>query len=202
MNLADLFRRACAEAGIPLSDACLTGAMRYLELLRKWNRRISLTSIEEDRELVRFHFVEAFWCAARFLEAGPIADIGTGAGFPGLAAKLYRPDLKITLLERNFKKCVFLERACRELSLDVRIVHGPAEAWPGWPETHVATLRALQPEPLILSALERHRVRLLQFRGPQSTVPSGWRLLREERFPLSERRTVAEYGPASGGDHS
>ncbi len=196
MKARNQFLEACEECDLPLSDGQLDRAGRYLALLRKWNQHISLTSVEDDRALIRLHFVEAFWCAERLLDVGPIADVGSGAGFPGLAAKLYRPDLNVTLLERSFKKCVFLERATRELELDVTVVHGVAEDWSGWPGARLATLRALHPEPSICAVLQRHHVRLVQFRGPRTPAPRGWRLVREEHFPLSDHRTVAIYAPA------
>ena len=188
------FREACAECELPFSDEQLARSSAYLTVLRRWNRRLSLTSVADDRELIRLHLVEAFWAAQRFFGEGPVVDIGSGAGFPGLAAKLYRPECRVTLLETNFKKCVFLETAARELGLEVTIVHGAAEAWPGWSDARLATIRALQPRGHILAPLERNLVPLLQFRGPQSPAPQGWRLIREERFPLSDRRTVALYG--------
>lgn len=185
------FREACAACDLPLSDEQLALATRYLKVLRRWNRRMSLTSVADDRELIRLHFVEAFWAARRFIRSGPLADIGSGPGFPGLASKLYRPELPVTLLETNFKKCVFLETVARELGLEVTVVHGAAERWSGWADIQLASIRALQPEPPLLASLERNSVPLLQFRGPQSPRLPGWRLVREERFPLSDRRTVA-----------
>ncbi len=191
MNNELEFREACATCKLPFSDELTALATHYLDVLRRWNRRINLTSIADDRELIRLHFVEAFWSARRFFGDGPVADIGSGAGFPGLAAKLYRPEVRITLLETNFKKCVFLKTVARELGLEVTVVHGAAESWSGWPDTRLATIRALQPEAALLATLERNSVPLLQFRGPQSPTPTGWRLAREDRFPLSDRRTVA-----------
>ena len=134
------FREACAECELPFSDEQLARSSAYLTVLRRWNRRLSLTSVADDRELIRLHLVEAFWAAQRFFGEGPVVDIGSGAGFPGLAAKLYRPECRVTLLETNFKKCVFLETAARELGLEVTIVHGAAEAWPGWSDARLATI--------------------------------------------------------------
>ena len=193
MNVADGFREACANCDLTLSETQLSRALLYFELLRKWNRRISLTSVENDRELIRLHFVEAFWAASHFLEDGLLADIGAGAGFPGLAAKLYRPELQITLIERSFKKCIFLETVARELDLSVTVVRGSAEHWTQWSDVRMAAMRALQPEAALLAPLEAHSVPLLYFRGPRSTAPAGWHLIREGRFPLSERRMISLY---------
>jgi len=90
----------------------------YVELILAWNRRISLTSIKDPKEIVQYHFVESFLGAniAGPLE-GRLADVGTGAGFPGLALKLYVPSVVVTLIEPNAKKCAFLGEVVRKLDL-------------------------------------------------------------------------------------
>ncbi len=96
----------------------------YIELLLVWNRRISLTSIKDPKEIVRYHFAESM-LGAKIAENlnGRLADVGTGAGFPGLALKLYVPDLHVTLIEPNAKKCAFLGEIVRKLELgDVEVV--------------------------------------------------------------------------------
>ncbi|HKV27968.1 MAG TPA: 16S rRNA (guanine(527)-N(7))-methyltransferase RsmG [Candidatus Acidoferrales bacterium] len=90
----------------------------YMDLLSKWRKKISLTTITDDEEVVRFHFGESiFALSLRRFENGRLADVGSGAGFPGLAIKLFCPNLKVTLLEPNRKKCTFLNEAIRKLDL-------------------------------------------------------------------------------------
>ncbi|MFZ0908660.1 MAG: 16S rRNA (guanine(527)-N(7))-methyltransferase RsmG [Candidatus Acidiferrales bacterium] len=101
----------------------------YTELLLKWNRRISLTSIENPEEIVRYHFAESF-LATKACESldGRLADVGTGAGFPGLALKMYVPTLQVSLIESNSKKCAFLAEAVRLLQLDgVKVIRSRYE---------------------------------------------------------------------------
>lgn len=99
---------------------------RYVDLLMRWNRRVALTSLTDPEEIVRFHFGESlFTLKATRLESGRLADVGSGAGLPGLAIKLARPKIDVTLLESNKKKCVFLEEVTRELGLTgVRVIQG------------------------------------------------------------------------------
>src|SRR5271170_2352559 len=90
----------------------------YVGLLLKWNKKISLTSVEDPEEIVRYHFAESF-LATKACESldGRLADVGTGAGFPGLALKIYIPALRVSLIESNSKKCAFLAEVIRSLEL-------------------------------------------------------------------------------------
>jgi len=91
----------------------------YVELLLHWNQKISLTAVEDPEEIVRYHFAESFLATrACDLTIGRLADVGTGAGFPGLALKIYIPALPVTLIESNARKCVFLREVVRTLDLD------------------------------------------------------------------------------------
>lgn len=91
----------------------------YIELLLLWNRRISLTSITSPEEIVRLHFAESLLATkATTGILGRLADVGTGAGFPGIPLKMYIPALQLTLIEPNAKKCAFLAEVVRTLELD------------------------------------------------------------------------------------
>lgn len=195
MNFREELVGACHELGLDLRPPMLEKAVRYRDLLAKWSARISLHSVADDRELARLHFAEAFW-AARFLaDSVRLADIGSGAGFPGLALALWREDLSVWLLERNLKKRVFLEAVSRELGIPVRVA-GDAETWPGWEQVDVATLRALRPRDALWRRLAEAGVRLVHFRGPAGDpLPPGWRCVSQAVFPLSDRRVVAVYAP-------
>ncbi len=105
--------------GLDTSDSLCGQIQLYIDLLLKWNRRISLTSVESEEKIVRYHFAESF-LATRACESveGRLADVGTGAGFPGLALKIYRPQLRVSLIESNSKKCAFLAEVIRLLHLD------------------------------------------------------------------------------------
>jgi 16S rRNA (guanine527-N7)-methyltransferase len=96
----------------------------YTDLLLVWNRRISLTSIVSPEEIVRTHFAESLLATKAATEMlGRLADVGTGAGFPGIPLKMYLPELRLTLIEPNAKKCAFLAEVVRSLELiDVAII--------------------------------------------------------------------------------
>jgi 16S rRNA (guanine527-N7)-methyltransferase len=92
---------------------------KYAALLKRWNQRISLTTITSVAEVVQRHFGESVF-ALRFadLSSGRLADVGSGAGFPALAIKLACPGLSMRLYEANRKKCAFLHEVVRELEME------------------------------------------------------------------------------------
>jgi 16S rRNA (guanine527-N7)-methyltransferase len=110
-EILESFRIAATEQFCELIRA-------YIELLLLWNRRISLTSITSPEEIVRTHFAESLLATRAANEIlGRLADVGTGAGFPGIPLKMYIPTLQLTLIEPNFKKCAFLAEVLRTLEV-------------------------------------------------------------------------------------
>ncbi len=103
------------EATSPL----VGGIQLYISLLLQWNRSISLTTVTDPEEIVRFHFGESLFAASSVpITVGRLADVGTGAGFPGLPLRMLIPSLDLTLIESNAKKAAFLAEVVRNLALD------------------------------------------------------------------------------------
>lgn len=101
----------------------------YLMELKKWNRAYNLTSIDDEKEIVIKHFIDSL-LYLYFIPEKPIkiADIGSGAGFPGVPIALVRPYLKITLIEPSWKKSAFLKNIKRRLQLEnVEIIQAKVE---------------------------------------------------------------------------
>ncbi len=104
--------------GKTLTNSQLASFARYLEMLKKWNQTIPLTSIQDDTEVVARHFGESIFAGSLLpLSRGRLADVGSGAGFPGLPLKIAFPELQVTLLEPNIKKCAFLREVQSALGL-------------------------------------------------------------------------------------
>jgi 16S rRNA (guanine527-N7)-methyltransferase len=131
-----------ATIGPAIADKICT----YITLLLKWNRSISLTTITDPAEIVKFHFGESVFAASalRFAESR-LADVGSGAGFPGLPLALAVPGLEVTLIESNTKKCAFLSEVIRTLDLrNATVFRGRMEEFsPGSANFDFITSRAL-----------------------------------------------------------
>jgi 16S rRNA (guanine527-N7)-methyltransferase len=114
---------ALSPFGISPSQDQTAKIRLFILLLLKWNRSISLTTITEPAEIVGRHFGESMYASKVLpVENCRLADVGTGAGFPGLALKIACPGIHLTLVESNKKKCAFLSEAVRTLDLsDVEI---------------------------------------------------------------------------------
>ena len=116
-------RNALSSFLISPTEGQIASIQEYLNLLLKWNRTISLTSIEDPIEIVGRHFGESMFATKLLpLENCRLADVGTGAGFPGLALKIICPSIQLVLIESNKKKCAFLSEVIRTLELtDVEV---------------------------------------------------------------------------------
>lgn len=122
--------------GVSLTEKQLTQFICYYEMLADWNERMNLTAITEYEDVIKKHFVDSLSIVKAFegdnffpeAEGMTLIDVGTGAGFPGLALKIAFPALKVTLLDSLNKRIQFLDAVIRELGLEgVRTVHGRAE---------------------------------------------------------------------------
>ncbi|AVX32301.1 16S rRNA m(7)G-527 methyltransferase [Carboxydocella thermautotrophica] len=112
------------------SPAVTEQLARYAQLLVEWNKKINLTAITEEKEIAVKHFYDCIY-PARFLDLTPglkVIDVGTGAGFPGLALKIAYPELQVTLLDSLQKRTIFLQTVIDELGLKgIEVIHGRAE---------------------------------------------------------------------------
>lgn len=119
----ELIASAISPFGVAVDPILGEQIRTFTRLLLVWNEKVRLTGIEEPREILERHFGESFFGARGVpISDGRLADVGTGAGFPGLAIKLLVPQLEITLIESNNRKAAFLGEVVRRLKLSaVRI---------------------------------------------------------------------------------
>lgn len=127
--LSDNAIKAClAEYGVEASAPQCEQIRLYIALLSKWNRSISLTSLTDQAEILRFHFGESLFAlpAAGSIN-GRLADVGTGAGFPGLPLRIFSERIEPFLIESSSKKCAFLSEVARQINLDAHVVRARYE---------------------------------------------------------------------------
>jgi 16S rRNA (guanine527-N7)-methyltransferase len=112
-------------------QASVRAAMRtHLDLVAKWNRVHNLTSVREPEQMVTLHLLDSLSLLTHLGSARRVADIGTGAGFPGIPLALAREDLQVALVESSHKKCSFLEQVRAELHVgNIEVVCERVEQW-------------------------------------------------------------------------
>ena len=129
MTPAELLARGLADLCIPLPDGANAKLLAYLELLAKWNKTYNLTAIREPGKMVSHHLLDSL-AVIPYLAQGPVADVGSGAGLPGIPLAIAQPARPISLNDSGHKKATFLNQAVIELGLDnVTVVHQRAEDW-------------------------------------------------------------------------
>ena len=108
----------CAAYGIALTAQQLDRLDAYARLLVDYNQKVNLTAITTPEGIEDRHFADSLLLAAQPEAAGAVVDVGTGAGFPGIVAKIYRPDIRLTLMEPTGKRVDFLRFVCETLGLE------------------------------------------------------------------------------------
>lgn len=171
-DLAPLIEGA-ATLGLALAQAQLARFVRFRALLLDWNTRINLTAITDPAEVLRLHVLDSLTCLLAIPESTrrkrmTLLDVGSGAGFPGLALAIALPHWRVTSLEATGKKVRFQEAVIADLELtNVRAIAGRAEELGRQPEHRAAydvvTARALASLPTLLEYCA-------PFAGPGGTI--------------------------------
>ena len=115
-QVASLLRQGVASMGLVLPAGAMDQLTGYLDLLVKWNRVYNLTAIREEARLVSHHVLDSL-AVVSHLPEGNIADVGSGAGLPGIPIAILNPGRAVTLIDANHKKGAFLKQAIAELGL-------------------------------------------------------------------------------------
>lgn len=154
----------------------------YADFLVSYNENVNLTAITEPGEILKKHFIDSILLLqyAEIPENSSIIDVGTGAGFPSVPVKLYRPDIKITVLDSLNKRVTFLRELCGRLYIEAEFIHGRAEDISKMPEYRekfdFSCARAVAGMPL-LSELCIPFVRVggafLAMKGPNEDISLG-----------------------------
>ena len=128
MKLEQMLSEGAAELGVQLTSAQIRLFINYLDTLKLWNKRVNLTSLKDDRDIIVNHFLDSITAGSLIREKSRLLDIGSGAGFPGVPLKIVLPTLDVTLLDSAHKKVAFMNELVRTLGLaDIKAVWGRAE---------------------------------------------------------------------------
>jgi 16S rRNA (guanine527-N7)-methyltransferase len=187
-----------AELGVTLTDAQATQLLHLADELLRWNRAYNLTAIEDPAEVVTHHLLDSL-AAHQDLAGATVADVGTGAGFPGLPLAVVNPERRFTLVDSVDKKLRFVDHAARELGLaNVTTRHGRVERLRVDAPFDTVIARAFAPLPKMLALIAplcgpTSRVVAMKGRWPPSAddadecrpLPPGWRIaaVRPVRVP-------------------
>jgi 16S rRNA (guanine527-N7)-methyltransferase len=197
---------------LQLDHALAEPLARYLALMLRWNTAYNLTAIRDPREMVTKHLLDSLAMApfvGTTVGVPNLADLGTGAGLPGIPLAIAHPDLRVTLVESNGKKARFMREALRTLGLsNAEVAESRIEALDRPGEFAAITARALATLPLILE-LGGHLIApggvLLAMKGARpneeiAALPPGWTVRGMRPLPVpgldAERHlvTVARTG--------
>lgn len=125
LDVAALVTAEAQRAGLKLPDGAAAACAAHHRLLVRWNRTHNLTRVTEPVEAARKHYLDCLWPLLSVprdqLPVGPVADLGSGAGFPGLFVALVCAEHRVTLIEPAQKRVSFLRMAIAELALGARV---------------------------------------------------------------------------------
>ena len=205
---ADQIRELLAPflPGEQLPDPLIGRLRTYLDLLCRWNARTNLTAVRDPKQIITRHFGESLFAAKVLRDYGilrssspvTLADVGSGAGFPGIPIKLFAPQVQLTLIESQNKKATFLREVLRALDIqNAEVYCGRAESWNQ--STGIVTMRAVEKFSSALpvaSALVAAAGTLCLLVGGSQVGPirqalePEWQFRQAQDVPLSHGRVV------------
>lgn len=196
-----------AAFGLSLSDAQCAALQRLLDELNDWNQRLNLTAIRDPQQQITKHLLDSL-SIHPYLRGARIADIGTGAGFPGLPLALVNPDKQFVLIDSVNKKLRFVEHAAQAMGLkNVEVLHTRAQDYQTKDQPQLRfdcvlsrAMGSIENFVKWCGHLTNTGGRLLSMKGklPEEELkllPSGWKVaaLHELKVPgLDEQRHLVE----------
>ena len=124
INLVEKLKRIDIE----INNEKIEQLYKYMNLLIEWNEKVNLTAIIEPDDIILKHFVDSLTVCKEIKGNIKVADIGTGAGFPGLPIKILKPEIHMTLIDSLNKRIKFLDEVITKNNLiNISTIHARAE---------------------------------------------------------------------------
>jgi len=202
----ELLAAGARELGIALTSSQSDALLKLVDELELGNAQFNLTAIRDRVDVLRKHVLDSL-SLEHYLRGDRVADVGTGAGFPGLPLAIVNPQRRFTLIEATGKKARFAERTAQQLGCDnVQVVHARAESYRPFELFDTVTARALS-SLADFAAYAGHLCapggRLLAMKGKRpdeeiSALPKSFRVLAVHRLRvpgLDDERHLVELSP-------
>jgi 16S rRNA (guanine527-N7)-methyltransferase len=184
LGVVEQLVRDAGDLGVTLTEADAARLVELIDELARWNELYNLTGITTQPQMITHHLLDSLAVNAE-LAGERVADVGTGAGFPGLPLAVANPQRHFTLIDSTAKKIRFVEHAARLLKLaNVTALHARAEQLLPEPPFDTVVARALAPLPRLLQTVAplcgpRTRVLAMKGKWPQAelaALPAPWRV--------------------------
>ena len=184
MGVVEQLLRDAGSLGVTLTDADATRLIELINELARWNERYNLTGITTQPQMITHHLLDSLAVNAE-LAVERVADVGTGAGFPGLPLAVANPQRHFTLIDSTAKKLRFVAHAARLLQLtNVSVLHARVEKMRPEAPFDTVVARAFAPLPRLLQSVAplcgpRTRVLAMKGKWPESelaALPASWRV--------------------------
>jgi len=191
MSQAEILGAGIRALGIALPETAADQLLAYLALMSKWNRVYNLTAVRDEAEMVTHHLLDSLAVLPHLDNVARLADVGSGAGLPGLVLAIARPDLEVVSIEASQKKAAFQQQAKIDLGLGNVSVHcGRVEAMEPGAQFDAVISRAFSSLAEFVRLTDRlvgREGRLLAMKGVApadeiAAVPPGWRAAAAHRL--------------------
>ncbi len=172
-NCRKILQHGIQELNIPTNDKVLELLLAFIKLIKKWNKAYNLTALRNPDDMARLHILDSL-TVLPFIKGRRVADIGTGAGLPGIPLAIFLPDVEFILVDSNSKKTRFVQQVILELKLkNVTVLHKRVEDMQTESAFSTVIMRAFANLQDIMQ-LTRHLVEphgiLLAMKGKQPTA--------------------------------
>lgn len=190
-----ILQQGLQELNISADEEKIELLLAFIKLIEKWNKAYNLTSVRHSEDMARLHILDSLTILP-FIEGNRIADIGTGAGLPGIPLAIFLPNAEFILVDSNSKKTRFVQQAILELNLhNVTVVHSRVENMKENNPFSTVILRAfssLQEIVALTCHLIKHKGIVLAMKGQNPTEELASFTERYSIFPIKIPSVEAE----------